>query len=94
MNPVLPSFLSGLAAAGFVLASLFFLRFWRRTKDYLFAAFSAAFLLLALNQAIATLANIPDEYQSWIYVLKLAAFVILLIAIIGKNMTRRPIGRL
>jgi zinc transporter ZupT len=94
MNPVLPSFLSGLAAAGFVLGSLFFLRFWRRTKDYLFAAFSAAFLLLALNQAIATLANIPDEYQSWIYLLKLAAFVILLIAIVGKNMTRRPIGRL
>jgi hypothetical protein len=94
MNPVLPSFLSGLATAGFVLASLFFLRFWHRTSDYLFAAFSVAFLLLALNQAIATLADIPDEYQSWIYLLKLAAFVILLIAIIGKNMTRRPIGRL
>ncbi|WP_436040821.1 DUF5985 family protein [Rhizobium sp. LjRoot98] len=31
---------------------MFFIRFWRRTRDALFAAFAAAFWLLALNQAL------------------------------------------
>jgi len=89
----LADFLSGATAAGFLLASLFFLRFWRRTGDTLFAAFSAAFLLLAANQTMITLANVPREYQSWIYLLKLAAFGLLIIAIVGKNLTRPPVGR-
>src|ERR1044072_3847582 len=44
--------LTGMSAMGFVIAALFFLRFWRRTSDYLFLAFSGAFVLLALTQAL------------------------------------------
>ena len=40
-------FLSGSVTFGFLLAALFFLRFWRRTRDGLFLAFATAFLLLA-----------------------------------------------
>jgi len=39
-------FISGLICMGYIVASLFFARFWRRTGDDLFAAFAAAFLLL------------------------------------------------
>ena len=89
----LASFLSGATAAGFVLASVFFLRFWGRTQDGLFAAFSAAFLLFAANQTMITLGGVPSEYQSWVYLLKLAAFALLILAIISQNLGRRPFGR-
>ena len=52
-------FLSGSVTFGFLLAALFFLRFWRRTRDGLFLAFATAILLLGLGQGLLALANIP-----------------------------------
>jgi Family of unknown function (DUF5985) len=92
MTPQLNDFLSGLATAGFLVASLFFLSFWRRTADSLFAAFGLAFLLLAANQGIITVAQVPAEHRSWVYLLRLAAFALLIFAIIRKNLAG-PIGR-
>lgn len=89
----LGAFLSGAITAGFVIASLFFFSFWRRTHDSLFAAFGAAFLLLAANQALITLAGIPEEHRSWIYLLRLAAFALLIVAIIRKNVGGNPFRR-
>jgi hypothetical protein len=86
----LSAFLSGAITAGFLIASLFFLSFWRRTRDSLFAAFAAAFLLLAANQALITLAGIPEEHRSWVYLLRLAAFALLIIAIVRKNIGGSP----
>ena len=86
---VLASFVSGLIAMGFTVAGLLFLSFWRRTRDSLFAAFAVAFWLLALNQALATLLHAPEETQSRIYLLRLAAFVIIILAIVRKNMAGR-----
>lgn len=82
-------FLSGAAAFGFLVAGLFFLRFWRRTDDRLFLAFAVAFALLGVGQVVQALANIPQEERSNIYLIRLAAFTIIIAAIIRKN--RRPI---
>jgi hypothetical protein len=89
----LSAFLSGAITAGFLIASLFFLSFWQRTRDSLFVAFAAAFLLLAVNQALITLAGIPEEHRSWVYLLRLAAFALLIIAIVRKNIAGRPFRR-
>ncbi len=78
-------FLSGAVSLGFFVCALFFLRFWRRTKDGLFMAFALAFSLLGLVQAILALANIPTEERGSIYLLRLAAFALILIAIVRKN---------
>ena len=78
-------FLSGAVVAGFLLASLFFLRFWKRTRDGLFLAFAAAFFLLGLGQSLLALANVPDEERSWLYLVRLLAFALILAAIIRKN---------
>ena len=59
-------FLSGAVTMGFVLAGLFFLRFWRRTHDGLFLAFALAFWLLGLTQALLSFSNIPVEERSWV----------------------------
>jgi hypothetical protein len=78
-------FFSGMIAMGFAVCAVFFLRFWRRTHDSLFLVFSIAFLLLALNQALTTLLGLPLEERSWLYLLRLAAFLIIIGAIVRKN---------
>ena len=77
--------LSGLVVAGDLVAALFFLKFWRRSADVLFAIFAAAFLLLALGQALLALTDVPVEERSWIYLLRLAAFVLIIGGIVHKN---------
>ena len=78
-------FLSGAVALGCAIAGLFFLRFWKRTHDGLFVAFALAFWLLGLTQALLTLSNIPVEERSWLYLLRLAAFALILVSIWFKN---------
>ena len=93
MTSQLIAFLSGTSTAGFLIASLFFFSFWRRTADSLFVAFGLAFLLLAANQAILTLAQISAEHRSWVYLLRLAAFGLLIVAIVNKNLGASTRGR-
>ncbi len=81
----LADFFSGMITMGFAVCTLFFLRFWRRTRDSLFLVFSFAFMLLALNQALSTLLGLPIEERSWLYLLRLAAFLIIIAAIVKKN---------
>ena len=82
-------FLSGAVALGFITCGLFFLRFWRRTRDELFLAFALSFALLGLAQTILALANIPTEERGSIYLVRLAAFALILLAIMRKNRKSR-----
>jgi hypothetical protein len=84
---MLVDFLSGAITIGLLVAGLFFLRFWKRTRDGLFIAFALAFWLLGLNQALLTFTDIPVEERSWLYLLRLAAFTLILISIWRKNRT-------
>ena len=82
-------FLSGAIAFGFLAAALFFLRFWKRTHDGLFLAFAIAFALLGFGQAVQALANIPQEERSYIFLIRLAAFMLIIVAIVRKNRSDR-----
>ena len=82
---MLYDFLSGAVSLGFFVCALFFLRFWKRTRDGLFMAFALAFSLLGLGQAIFALANIPTEERGSIYLIRLAAFALIILAILRKN---------
>lgn len=66
-------------------AALFFLRFWRDTGDRLFGIFSAAFLLLGLTRIGLALSRTQIEEHTHWYWVRLAAFVLILWAIIDKN---------
>jgi len=78
-------FLLGVIATTSVVASVFFLKFWKRTHDLLFLAFAVAFLIEGLNR-IATLGVAhPNEGSPWIYSVRLFAFLIILVAILRKN---------
>jgi hypothetical protein len=85
----LQAFLSGLVTMGFFVAGMFFLKFWKRTGDGLFLAFAAAFSLLGLNQALITLTDMPVEERSPLYLLRLAAFLLIIGSIFLKNRRTR-----
>ena len=85
MSTTLVNFLSGATAFGFLVCGLFFLRFWRRTRDPLFMAFALAFALLGIGQAVLALANIPTEERGSIFLFRLSAFALILFAILRKN---------
>lgn len=78
-------FLSGAITMGFAVAGVFFLRFWKRTRERLFVAFALAFWLLGLTQALLTFTDIPVEERSWLYLLRLAAFSLILGSVWVKN---------
>ena len=82
-------FLSGAVALGFVVCALFFLRFWYRTREELFLAFSLAFVLLGIGQTILALASIPTEERGSLYLIRLTAFALILVAIYRKTRTAR-----
>lgn len=82
-------FLSGLITAGFLISGLFFIRFWSRTRDALFLAFAAAFMLLAVNQGLLVLSGIAAEDRTWLYLMRLAAFSLILWGIWHKNRKSR-----
>ena len=82
-------FTSGMITAGELIAGLFFLKFWSRSGDSLFISFAVAFWLLALNQFLLASGGVPREELSWIYLLRLAAFILIAVAIVQKNASRR-----
>jgi Family of unknown function (DUF5985) len=82
-------FLSGAVTLGFVVAAAFFARFWRRTHDRLFVAFAVAFVLLALNQALAFGLGDADERVGYTYLLRIVGYLLILGAIVDKNLARR-----
>ena len=89
MIRIITIFLAGADTLGFLIGALLFLRGWRRTRDLLFGTFAAAFLLLATNQALTVFIRLPEPERSWIYLFRLVGFVLLTLAIVGKNMQAR-----
>jgi uncharacterized membrane protein HdeD (DUF308 family) len=81
----LEAFLLGVIATTSLAAGVFFLRFWRDTRDSLFLAFGVAFIMEGLNRCSMLLLRQPNEGACWVYLVRLLAFLLILIGIINKN---------
>ena len=77
--------LAGGMVTGYLVAALFFLRFWSRTRDALFGFFAAAFTILALQRLALTLTNESAEYTTAFYGARLVAFLLIIAGIWNKN---------
>ena len=88
MSVAVPAFFGGLFCMGFAVIGVIFLRFWRRSRDGLFGAFAVAFWLLAGGEAAAAFLGIDGENHEGAYLLRLVAFVLILVAIARKNASR------
>jgi Family of unknown function (DUF5985) len=78
-------FLSGAAATGSLAVGLFFLRLWRDTRDRFFALFGLAFWMLAANGVALLWVAPADEHRHYFYLIRLAAFLLIIAAILDKN---------
>ena len=77
-------FISGMIVAGYLIAGLFFTRFWHETRDRLFLMFAIAFGALAAQRAL--LAFWPTgQTGAFLYTLRAFAFLLIIAAIIDKN---------
>ena len=83
-------FLAGALTLSYIIAAVYFVHFWKRTSDRLFLAFAAGFALLALNQLTVFALGVNDERHNYAYILRVLGFVLILAAIIDKNLHRRP----
>lgn len=82
---MLDGFLLGIIVIASLASGLFFLKFWKRTRDSLFLAFGAAFLIEGVNRLGFLLVDKPNEGSPAIYIVRLLAFLLILAAIIRKN---------
>ena len=78
------TFLNGATCAASAAVALFFLRFWLRSRDRLFAAFALAFAVFAANRVVISAVD-ASEVRLAAYSLRAVAFVVIILAIVDKN---------
>lgn len=78
-------FLSGVASIASLGVGLFFLRLWRDTRDRFFVLFGLAFWVLAVNWFLLVWVEPPSEHRHYFYAIRLAAFLLIIVAIVDKN---------
>jgi len=81
--------LQGAVAMASLTAALFFLRFWRQTRDVFFALFAFAFAVDAASRVALGLTHSGDEHEPLFYLARLVMFLSIILAIVLKN---RPSG--
>ena len=85
----LAHFIHGATMMANVLVSLYFLRFWRETRDRLFATFSVAFLIFAVNRILLSVLDTENEARTFVYVLRLIGFLLIIAGVVYKNRPAR-----
>ena len=77
--------LLGAIAMANLIIGLFFLRFWKKTRDRFFLFFAVAFILEGVNRVLLGLNQASSENEPVLYLVRLLSFVLILIAIVDKN---------
>jgi hypothetical protein len=83
------SVLMGAVAMASFVATLFFLRFWRQTRDGFFLLFAIAFGLDAMTRVILGSIHPTDETEPLFYLARLVTFALIIAAIVQKNRPSR-----
>jgi hypothetical protein len=81
----MPQMMMGAIAAGWLLAGLFFFRFWRHTHDRFFLWFALSFWLEAGNRVALGLVVGAGEDTPAFYGVRVIAYGLILLAIWQKN---------
>jgi hypothetical protein len=79
--------LGGISIASMI-ASLYFLRFWRTTGDRFFLFFAVSFFVEGVNRAALGSSGQPNEATPFFYLVRLLSFALILVAILDKNRAR------
>jgi hypothetical protein len=82
---MLNSFFAGAATISLLVVALFFLRFWKKTRDPLFLYFAGSFAFLMFERIVRAAMAVETEWAPYVYSLRLTAFVLIIVGIVGKN---------
>jgi hypothetical protein len=88
-HPVLDVFLIGFICASCLVAALFFLRFWRSTRDKLFMAFTIFFAIEGANEGYVLTLPHPNQGSIAVTLIRLLAVLGILGAILWKNVAEQ-----
>lgn len=83
-------FVLGATAMGCVVIALVFVRFWRESGDRFFALFALAFLTFGVNRLVIVAIDEREGDDALAYVIRLIAFLIIIVAIVDKNRGAAP----
>lgn len=84
-HPTLDIFLLGYIAALSAAATVFFLRYCRETRDFLFFAFAVFFAVQGGTRIVDLTSPNPNLIVGWVYVLRLLAVALVAAAILRRN---------
>jgi hypothetical protein len=82
---IVDSVLLGAVAMASFVAMLFFLKFWRQTRDRLFLFFALAFGADAVMRLLLGLDQVRGEAEPLFYLARLVSFLLIIVAIVQKN---------
>lgn len=88
MKPMVEGYLLGVIATASLVAALYFLKFWRKSRDPFFGAFAASFFIESVNRTAMLLFDKPNEASQWTYLVRLLSLLLILWAILRKNLSR------
>lgn len=96
MKSLVSQFISGAIMMGFLAIGFFFLRFWQKTRDSLFAVFAASFWVLAIERVLllvtadGVFADVAlQEQRPYVYAIRFFAFALIIAAFLMKNRRSR-----
>jgi hypothetical protein len=86
-------FLSGITMATFAASGLFFFKFWKSSHNRFFLLFGVACGLISIERVVAlfvqgtqeSIRSTLVEASAWVYLIRLSAFIFILLAIIDRN---------
>jgi hypothetical protein len=89
VRPKMNEMLVGAIATASMVAGLFFLRFWKSTRDRFFLYFSMSFFIEGFNRfLLGFMGGVREEAPAY-YLIRLVAYGLILVAILDKNQTGR-----
>ena len=83
---ILITFLLGAISAASLCACLYFLKFWTKTRDRLFLAFSVFFGAEAISRCVIAFLEKPGEGVPALYVLRFVTASLIVLSIWRKNL--------
>lgn len=86
---MIEGFLLGVISTLSLVSAAFFIRFWRKTREWLFLAFGLAFLIEGLNRMSFLSLDDPQGGNIVAYSIRLVSYLLILAAIAHRNRRRQ-----
>ena len=81
---IMTAFLTGAVSLASLVVALFFLRFWRTTRDTFFLYFALSFAIEGLSRSVS-LALLVSDSNPFFYAIRVIAYGLIIVAIWQKN---------